>query len=122
MGPGKDHLSRPELPRPRAGGRAGRPGGPHFLRPVRQLADRPDGDDRSASDHRAGRLRGRAIFGVAETIAFLSQIMTLEPGDIIATGTPAGVGMSRDPQLFLRSGDVVEVEIDGIGTLRNPVA
>jgi len=48
--------------------------------------------------------------------------MTLEPGDIIATGTPAGVGMSRDPQLFLRSGDVVEVEIDGIGTLRNPVA
>ncbi len=62
------------------------------------------------------------IFGVADTIAFLSQIMTLEPGDIIATGTPAGVGMARDPQLFLRSGDVVEVEIDGIGTLRNPVA
>jgi len=62
------------------------------------------------------------VFGVAETIAFLSRIMTLEPGDIIATGTPAGVGMSRDPKLFLKSGDVVEVEIDGIGTLRNPVA
>jgi acylpyruvate hydrolase len=61
------------------------------------------------------------IFGVADTIAFLSQIMTLEPGDIIATGTPAGVGQSRDPQLFLASGDVVEVEIDTIGTLRNPV-
>jgi acylpyruvate hydrolase len=62
------------------------------------------------------------IFGVAETIAFLSQIMTLEPGDIIATGTPAGVGQSRDPQVFLRSGDVVEIEIEGLGTLSNPVA
>jgi 2-keto-4-pentenoate hydratase/2-oxohepta-3-ene-1,7-dioic acid hydratase in catechol pathway len=48
--------------------------------------------------------------------------MTLEPGDIIATGTPAGVGQSRDPQVFLRSGDVVEIEIDGLGTLSNPVA
>jgi acylpyruvate hydrolase len=62
------------------------------------------------------------IFGVAETIAFLSQIMTLEPGDIIATGTPSGVGGSRTPPLFLQAGDVVEVEIDGVGTLRNPVA
>jgi acylpyruvate hydrolase len=61
------------------------------------------------------------IFGVAETIAFLSQIMTLEPGDIIATGTPAGVGNSRDPKLFLHAGDIVEVEIEGVGTLRNPV-
>ena len=48
--------------------------------------------------------------------------MTLEIGDIIATGTPAGVGNSRDPKVFLHAGDVVEVEIDGIGTLRNPVA
>jgi acylpyruvate hydrolase len=62
------------------------------------------------------------IFGVAETIAFLSQIMTLEPGDIIATGTPAGVGNSRDPKLFLHSGDIVEVEVDGVGLLSNPVA
>jgi 2-keto-4-pentenoate hydratase/2-oxohepta-3-ene-1,7-dioic acid hydratase in catechol pathway len=61
------------------------------------------------------------IFGVADTIAFLSQIMTLEPGDIIATGTPAGVGVSRTPQVFLRPGDIVEVEIEGVGTLRNPV-
>jgi acylpyruvate hydrolase len=61
------------------------------------------------------------IFGVAETIAFLSKIMTLEPGDIIATGTPAGVGNSRTPKLFLHPGDIVEVEIEGIGTLRNPV-
>jgi acylpyruvate hydrolase len=62
------------------------------------------------------------IFPIAETIAFLSQIMTLEPGDIIATGTPAGVGISRTPQLFLHPGDIVEVEIDGVGTLRNQVA
>jgi acylpyruvate hydrolase len=62
------------------------------------------------------------IFGVAEKIAFLSRIMTLEPGDIIATGTPAGVGNSRQPQLFLHPGDVVEIEIEGIGTLRNRVA
>jgi 2-keto-4-pentenoate hydratase/2-oxohepta-3-ene-1,7-dioic acid hydratase in catechol pathway len=62
------------------------------------------------------------IFGVAEVIGRLSRIMTLEPGDIIATGTPAGVGNSRDPQLFLRPGDVVEVEIDQIGVLCNPVA
>jgi 2-keto-4-pentenoate hydratase/2-oxohepta-3-ene-1,7-dioic acid hydratase in catechol pathway len=61
------------------------------------------------------------VFGVAEAIAFLTRVMTLEPGDIIATGTPAGVGMARDPQVWLHSGDVVEVEIDGVGTLRNPV-
>ena len=61
------------------------------------------------------------VFGVAEAIAFLTRVMTLEPGDIIATGTPAGVGQSRNPQVWLRDGDVVEVEIDGIGTLRNPV-
>jgi len=61
------------------------------------------------------------VFGVAEAVAFLSRVMTLEPGDIIATGTPAGVGMARDPQVWLRDGDVVEIEIDEIGTLRNPV-
>ena len=61
------------------------------------------------------------IFGVTETIEFLSQIMTLETGDIIATGTPAGVGNSRTPKLFLSAGDVVEVEIGDLGILRNPV-
>ena len=61
------------------------------------------------------------VFGVAEAVAFLTRVMTLEPGDIIATGTPAGVGMSRDPQVWLHDGDVVEIEIEGIGTLRNPV-
>ena len=62
------------------------------------------------------------IFGVAEIVAFLSRIMTLEPGDVIATGTPAGVGMSREPQLWLDAGDLVEVEIESLGTLRNRVA
>ena len=61
------------------------------------------------------------IFSVAKIIAFLTSIMTLEAGDIIATGTPAGVGFMRTPPLYLRDGDVVEVEIEGIGQLRNPV-
>jgi 2-keto-4-pentenoate hydratase/2-oxohepta-3-ene-1,7-dioic acid hydratase in catechol pathway len=61
------------------------------------------------------------IFSVAETIEFLSSLMTLEVGDIIATGTPAGVGISRDPQVLLSPGDVVEVEIEGIGRLVNVV-
>jgi 2-keto-4-pentenoate hydratase/2-oxohepta-3-ene-1,7-dioic acid hydratase in catechol pathway len=59
------------------------------------------------------------IFGVAETIAFLSRTITLVPGDIIATGTPAGVGATRQPPVFLHPGDTVEVEIEGVGTLRN---
>ncbi|QDU37342.1 Ureidoglycolate lyase [Maioricimonas rarisocia] len=61
------------------------------------------------------------IFGVDELIAYLTQIMTLEPGDIIFTGTPPGVGMARDPQVFLKPGDDVEVEIAGLGVLANPV-
>jgi acylpyruvate hydrolase len=64
---------------------------------------------------------GDMIFPVARTIAFLSSLMTLEPGDIIATGTPSGVGFKRNPPIFLREGDVVEVEIEGIGMIRNPV-
>ena len=61
------------------------------------------------------------IFTVADSIAYLSQLMTLEPGDIIATGTPEGVGFKRNPPVFLRNGDFVEVEIEKIGLLRNPV-
>lgn len=61
------------------------------------------------------------IFSVSETIAYISQLMTLEPGDIIATGTPEGVGFKRNPPIFLHDGDVVEVEVEGIGILRNPV-
>ena len=61
------------------------------------------------------------IFGVDELIAYLSQVFTLEPGDLIFTGTPPGVGMARKPPVWLKPGDVVEVEIDRLGTLRNPV-
>lgn len=61
------------------------------------------------------------IFSVAEIVAYISQLMTLEPGDIIATGTPEGVGFKRNPPIFLRDGDVVEVEIEKLGTLQNPV-
>ncbi|GAC1636157.1 MAG: hypothetical protein NVS4B9_29350 [Ktedonobacteraceae bacterium] len=61
------------------------------------------------------------IFSVATAIAFLSSLMTLEPGDIIATGTPSGVGFKRTPPLFLRDGDIVEVEIERIGRIRNSV-
>ena len=67
-------------------------------------------------------IHGNMIFSVAETIAYISQLLTLEPGDIIATGTPEGVGFKRNPPIFLQHGDVVEVEIEGIGTLRNPVS
>lgn len=61
------------------------------------------------------------IFPVPEILVYISQLVTLEPGDIIATGTPEGVGFKRNPPVFLRDGDVVEVEIEKIGTLRNPV-
>jgi len=61
------------------------------------------------------------IFGVPYTIAYLSRIFTLQPGDLIFTGTPPGVGMARKPPVWLTPGDMVEVEIDGLGTLRNPV-
>ena len=62
------------------------------------------------------------IFPVATIIEWLSKGMTLEAGDVIATGTPAGVGMGRDPKEFLQKGDVVETEIEGIGVLRNRIA
>ena len=54
-------------------------------------------------------------------VSFVSRTVTLEPGDVIATGTPGGVGFARDPEIYLREGDVVTVEIDGIGNLENPV-
>lgn len=65
---------------------------------------------------------GDMIFPVARCIAILSEVMTLEPGDLIATGTPSGVGYARKPPLFLAPGMTVEVEVEGIGVLRNSVA
>jgi len=61
------------------------------------------------------------IFRIPQLIAYLSAVMTLEPGDVIATGTPAGVGAARQPQRWLRDGEMVRVEIAGLGTLENPV-
>ncbi len=63
----------------------------------------------------------RMVFGVKQIIAFLSRIMTLIPGDIIATGTPAGVATAHDPPRFLNAGDQVEVEIEGLGSTCNRV-
>ena len=61
------------------------------------------------------------IFPVDETIALLAECMTLEPGDAIIMGTPAGVGQARTPPVWMRAGDVCEIEIDKIGVLRNPI-
>jgi 2-keto-4-pentenoate hydratase/2-oxohepta-3-ene-1,7-dioic acid hydratase in catechol pathway len=75
-----------------------------------------------------GRLNGevfqdsntsKLIFQLPELIAFISEAITLEPGDIIATGTPSGVGVFRNPPVFMKAGDVAEVEIEGLGVLRN---
>jgi 2-keto-4-pentenoate hydratase/2-oxohepta-3-ene-1,7-dioic acid hydratase in catechol pathway len=61
------------------------------------------------------------IFGVPELVAFITRHITLEPGDVIATGTPAGVGVFRDPPVFLEPGDRVRCEIEGIGSVENPI-
>ena len=63
----------------------------------------------------------KMIFRVPELIEFISAGITLEPGDIIATGTPEGVGVFRTPPIFLKPGDIVEIEIQNLGLLRNPV-
>jgi acylpyruvate hydrolase len=62
------------------------------------------------------------IFPVAESIAYITQGMTLEPGDIIMTGTPSGVGVARKPPVWMKAGDICEIEIDGIGVLSNAIA
>ena len=80
--------------------------------------------------HLVTRLNGTAvqddttdhmIYPVARIIAYLSTFTTLEAGDVIATGTPAGVGLGRDPPLWMKAGDTIEVDIAGIGTLRNRI-
>jgi 2-keto-4-pentenoate hydratase/2-oxohepta-3-ene-1,7-dioic acid hydratase in catechol pathway len=74
------------------------------------------GDELLQDDHTSNML-----FGVADIVRYLARAMTLEPGDTILTGTPEGVGVARSPQRFLRPGETVSVEIEGIGTLTNPV-
>lgn len=63
----------------------------------------------------------KLIFSIPEILAYCSTVLPLEPGDVIVTGTPGGVGMARTPKLFLKPGDVVEVQVEGVGTLRNTV-
>lgn len=62
------------------------------------------------------------LWGVAETIVLISECMTLEPGDVVITGTPAGVGYARTPPVFMKAGDICEIEIESIGVLRNTIA
>jgi 2-keto-4-pentenoate hydratase/2-oxohepta-3-ene-1,7-dioic acid hydratase in catechol pathway len=87
-------------------------GDPHALRVRLRLNGQTMQDSSTA----------QLIFGVDRIVSFLSQTVTLEPGDVIATGTPPGVGFARKPPVFLKAGDVVEVEVEGLGVLSNPVA
>ena len=79
------------------------------------LSTRLNGDvmQESTTDH--------MIFDIPRLIAYISTWTELLPGDVIATGTPGGVGAARDPQVFMKPGDVVEVDISGVGVLRNPI-
>lgn len=86
-------------------------GDPQDLR-IRTLVNGETMQDASTSE---------MIFSCAQQIATLSTACTLEPGDLISTGTPAGVGFVRDPAVFLRAGDVVRIEIDRVGAIENPV-
>jgi 2-keto-4-pentenoate hydratase/2-oxohepta-3-ene-1,7-dioic acid hydratase in catechol pathway len=61
------------------------------------------------------------IFKAEHIVAFLSQVFTFEPGDVISTGTPAGVGYTRKPPVFMKPGDRVRVELEGLGALENPI-
>jgi 2-keto-4-pentenoate hydratase/2-oxohepta-3-ene-1,7-dioic acid hydratase in catechol pathway len=61
------------------------------------------------------------IFDIATLVSTASDAMTLEPGDLIVSGTPAGVGFARKPPVWMKDGDVCEVEIEGVGTLSNPI-
>jgi acylpyruvate hydrolase len=82
---------------------------PHAL----EIACRVNGETRQRSNTR------ELIFRIDALIEFITQVITLEPGDILSTGTPGGVGVYREPQIFLKPGDVVEVDIERIGVLRN---
>jgi 2-keto-4-pentenoate hydratase/2-oxohepta-3-ene-1,7-dioic acid hydratase in catechol pathway len=98
------------------------PVGPHVV-PSKQIPDPQalrircllNGEPRQDSS------TAEMVFSVAELVAAISRGVTLEPGDLIATGTPAGVGFTREPPRFLEPGDEVAVEIEGIGRLTNPV-
>jgi 2-keto-4-pentenoate hydratase/2-oxohepta-3-ene-1,7-dioic acid hydratase in catechol pathway len=86
----------------------------------------PDGEELSLVTRLNGQVMQEAttaqlIFDIPRLVHYASRFATLEPGDVIVTGTPGGVGFKRNPPVFLRDGDVVEVEVGGVGCLRNPV-
>lgn len=98
------------------------PCGPSLVTPdelpdPQQLAIRCLVNDEILQDSRTDQM----VWGVAELVSFISQTMTLDPGDLIATGTPAGVGFARTPRRYLQHGDQVTIEIETIGRLTNPV-
>lgn len=62
------------------------------------------------------------LWGIVETLVLITECMTLEPGDVVITGTPAGVGYARKPPVFMKAGDTIEIEIEGVGVLSNPIA
>ena len=70
---------------------------------------------------RGRRVLGIERFDVPALVSYVSQVIALEPGDLILTGTPEGVGVFREPKITLKDGDVVEIEVEGIGVLRNEV-
>jgi 2-keto-4-pentenoate hydratase/2-oxohepta-3-ene-1,7-dioic acid hydratase in catechol pathway len=89
-----------------------------FVRSWRTAAAGPDaGREFQMQDGNSSNL----LFGVAELISMISQEVTLDPGDVIVTGTPNGVGVFREPQIFLEPGDLVRVEVERIGSLTNPI-
>jgi acylpyruvate hydrolase len=102
---------------------ASTPLGPALVTPDELPGDPavPDLDIRSEVDGVVMQLArtGDLLFGPAQCIAYISTFMTLEPGDVILTGTPAGVGMGRDPAVFLKPGQVGRIAIEGIGELVN---
>ena len=98
-------------PSARASSRSPSSARPADLRVVQRL------NGETLQDGRTSQL----IFGVRELVSFTSHVLTLLPGDLILTGTPAGVGVFRDPKISMKPGDVAEVEVEGIGVLRNPV-
>jgi 2,4-didehydro-3-deoxy-L-rhamnonate hydrolase len=98
--------------------------------PIGPVLVTPDDLDDPDALHLVGRIDGEVvqdgntddlIFSVPSLVAWLSRYITFRPGDLVWTGTPGGVGEARTPPLFLRDGMLVETEIDGIGTMRNPV-
>jgi 2-keto-4-pentenoate hydratase/2-oxohepta-3-ene-1,7-dioic acid hydratase in catechol pathway len=98
------------------------PAGPHLV-PAAEISDPQALSIRAILNGQVMQASTTAnmVFGVAEIVSFVSQAITLEPGDLIATGTPAGVGAFRDPPVFMQPGDEITIEIQGLGSLTNPV-